>query len=60
MRSVLAGSGSLTQLAICVPIGLLAAVVFIVIYAPARRAAVNLLDTLSVLRKAACPSASDA
>jgi len=57
MRSLVAESGPLAQLLICVPFGLLAAVVFVALFAPTRRTATNLLDTLAAIQKVATSSA---
>jgi len=57
MRSVLVELGSLAQLAVCIPFGLLAGAVFAALFAPARRTLLNVLEMLSVLRGAAVRSA---
>ena len=46
--TLLTGFGSLTQLAICVPTGLLAGALFVSAYPPSRRVALHLLSVLKI------------
>ncbi len=51
MRTLLAAYAPLTQLLICAPVGLLAGVAFVSIFAPARQAAMSLISILQELKR---------
>src|SRR6266498_2178029 len=51
MRTLFAAYAPLTQLLICAPVGLLAGVAFVSIFAPARQAAMSLISILQELKR---------